>query len=92
MTQHPAVNMWLTGDLHNVLRGLAAGAVGFPDGEYARGYQAALVAVGLAVGMESSQTSKTTDCEPVRRGPSGTAFEGIENVPWAIGAFARMGR
>lgn len=49
---HPSSNMWLTGDLHNILRGLAAGAAGLPDGEYARGYQAALVAVGLAVGIE----------------------------------------
>lgn len=49
---HPSSNMWLTGDLHNMLRGLAAGAAAIPPGEYARGYQAALVAVGLAVGME----------------------------------------
>lgn len=83
---HPSANAWLSGDLHNLLRGLEAGAAGLPDGKYADGYHAALVAVGVAVGMERDD----------RRG-SGTirtpvVFDGIEDVPWAIGAFAGLGR
>lgn len=86
MNHHPAVNMWLTGDLHNMLRGLAAGAAAIPPGEYARGYQAALVAVGLAVGMDRDdrQADRGTIRTPI-------VFEGVEDVPYAISAFARLG-
>jgi hypothetical protein len=46
--------MFLTGEIHNLLRGLAAGATAIPPGEFRDGYEAALVAVGLSCGIDQS--------------------------------------
>lgn len=48
----PKSEMFLSGDLHNLLRGLAASATAMPPGEFRDGYQAALVAVGLSCGID----------------------------------------
>jgi hypothetical protein len=47
----PASDMFLLGDIRNLLRGLAAGATAMPPGEFRDGYHAALVAVGIACGI-----------------------------------------
>lgn len=52
MNHHPAVNMWLTGDLHNLMRGLALTAQAIPPGAYRDGYQAALTVVTAALGVD----------------------------------------
>ena len=54
-----------------------------PAGEYGEGYLAALVAVATATGMEIDRP------EPPR---VTWLFDGIEDVPFAIAAFARMGQ
>lgn len=48
----PTLDLHLSGDIDNLLRGLAMSADGMPPGEYRRGYAAALDAVGVALGME----------------------------------------
>ena len=82
----PTLDLRLSGDIDNLLRGLAMSAGGMPAGEYRRGYEDALAAVGVALGMAPERKPEP---EPRR---IARVFDGIEDVPWAIRAFARMGR
>lgn len=82
----PTLDLHLSGDIDNLLRGLAMSADGMPPGEYRRGYAAALAAVGVALGMKPEQPREPVPLRVTRM------FEGIEDVPFAIGAFARMER
>lgn len=54
---HVSSGMWLTGELAGVLRGLTATMAAFPQGEYRRGYLAALAAVALATGAVDAEES-----------------------------------
>ena len=45
------IGMWFTDDLANVLRGLALAALPANDSEYQAGFQAALIAVAVALGI-----------------------------------------
>lgn len=85
MRPRPTLDLHLSGDIDNLLRGLAMSANGMAPGEYRRGYTDALAAVGVAMGMEPRQRDEPEPLKPAR------VFDGIEDVPWAIGAFARMG-
>lgn len=49
--------MFLTGDLYNLLRGLAAAAAAMPPGQFRDGYEAALVAVGLSCGISNTTST-----------------------------------
>lgn len=44
-------SVWLTNDLANLLRGLALAALPTGDSEYQAGFQAALMAVAVALGI-----------------------------------------
>lgn len=71
--------VFLRDDLHNILRALS---VSVPAGEYGEGYLAALVAVATATGME---------IKPYDPPVTVRLFDGIEDTPWAIRAFANLG-
>lgn len=79
------LDLRLPGDIDNLLRGLASLAADMPADEYRRGYQAALTAVGVSLGMEPKRREEPEPPKPAR------LFDGIENEPWAISAFARLG-
>lgn len=49
--------MFLAGDLHNLLSGLAAAAAAMPPGQFRDGYESALVAVGLSCGISNTTST-----------------------------------
>lgn len=61
--KHPSTDIWLSGDLRNVLRGLAVSTTAMPASEFRGGYLAALQAVAVALGVVDDDDSR-----------SGTAF------------------
>lgn len=54
--RHPSTEIWLVGDLANVLRGLVATTAVMPPGEYRNGYLAAMAAVALATDLAKTIT------------------------------------
>lgn len=52
----PSTEIWLVGDLANVLRGLVATTAVMPPGEYRNGYLAAMAAVALATDLAKTIT------------------------------------
>lgn len=80
------LDLHLSGDLHNTLRGLAMTVDGMPPGEYRRGFEAALSAVGVSLGIVPKRNDEPELLKPAR------VFDGIEDMPFAIAAFARMGQ
>lgn len=53
--RHPSTEIWLVGDLANVLRDLVATTAVMPPGEYRNGYLAAMAAVALATGAVDAE-------------------------------------
>ena len=51
------IGMWFTDDLANLLRGLALAALPAGDSEYQAGFQAALCAVAMALGIPFAPAS-----------------------------------
>lgn len=52
----PSTEIWLVGDLANVLRGLVATTAVMPPGEYRNGDLAAMAAVALATDLAKTIT------------------------------------
>ena len=86
---HPKSEVWLVGDLAGILRGLALSAESMPPSEYRTGYLAALRALGVSVGVIDRDDGPVVIDVAQRSTHTST---GYEDLPWAIGAFARMGR
>ena len=57
--KHPSTDIWLSGDLRNVLRGLAVSTTAMPVSEFRGGYLAALAAVGVALGIIDDDELRT---------------------------------
>jgi hypothetical protein len=77
--------MFLTRELHDILRALAIAGAEMPPSQFRDGYSAALVAMGAAVGIGGDVSNVTRASAAQRR--AGDGFDG----PGWIGAFARMG-
>lgn len=76
--------MWLTDDLAGILRALAIAGAEMPSSQFRDGYNAALVAMGAAVGM-GGEIARGSAAQPR---PS--QHDGFDGPGW-IGAFAKLG-
>ena len=64
------IGMWFTDDLANLLRGLALAALPAGDSEYQAGFQAALCAVAMALGIPFEALAFPNRCADARGGRS----------------------
>lgn len=55
------IGMWFADDLANVLRGIALAAMTAGDSEYRAGFQAALIAVAVALGIPTEDVVARRD-------------------------------
>lgn len=77
--------LWLTGDLAGILRGLALAVESTPAGEYRAGYFAALRAVAVSIGaIDHGEIIEDVPRPRVRRAEA-TGYE--ELGPGSYGAF-----
>ncbi len=78
--------MFLARELSDILRALAIAGAEMPPSQFRDGYNAALVAMGAAVGMGGDVSDVARGSAPQPR-PHHDGFDG----PGWIGAFAKLG-
>lgn len=76
-------DMYLSGDVDNLLRGLALAATALPPGQFRDGYEAALSAVAVSFGMTSTG-SREMPC-PQESSQVLTGWEDVDSGVFAWG-------